>query len=292
MDIEFARAFVAVVETGSYQKAAARLGVSEYVLRSHLTDLERVLDRQVFVDRLENPKLTSTGRQFLPHARALVRTWTRAKLEVALPEDVEAALEIGTTSYLWEHLLLPSLFRNRKELPKVAIKTIVGTPETLAQQFKLGSLHAVITHDASLLDVGDRAHLFTDDFVLVGHDKKLSSPDKSYVFLDWGPQFRTEHLLYFPNLDTPRLQLDAGPAVVDYVEDVGASGYFPHRLISEDLSDLEFDIVIDAPRIPYSAFAVFDHDVEQNTASILKAILSETANPTLATVPRKLTVVH
>lgn len=257
MDIDFARAFVAIVETGSFQKAAARLSSTEEAVRDQIAEMERLLGKQIFKKNEPEPTLTSAGRHFLPHARVLIRTWTKAKLEVALPEGIEVALEIGTTSYLWEHLLLPSLFRIRKELPKTAIKTVVGTPEALAQQFKFGSLDAVITHDASLFDAGDRAHLFSDEYVLVGHDKKLSSPDKSYVFLDWGPQFRAEHLLYFPNLVTPSLQLDAGPAVVDYVEDVGASGYFPHRLIREDLSDLEFDVVTGAPRIPYSAYAIF-----------------------------------
>lgn len=292
MDIEFARAFVAIVETGSFRKAAARLSLAEASVRDQITEMERLLGKQMFKDNNPEPHLTSAGRHFLPHARALIRTWTKAKLEVALPEDVEIALEIGTTSYLWEHLLLPSFFRIRKELPKIAIKTVVGTPETLAQQFKFGSLDAVITHDASLFDVGERAHLFNDEYVLVGHDKKRSSPDHTYVFLDWGPQFRAEHLLYFPNLVTPSLQLDAGPAVVDYVEDVGASGYFPHRLIQEDLSDLEFDVVTDAPRIPYSAYAIFDRDINQNAVAVLKAVLTETSNPTVTAIQRKMTLVH
>lgn len=292
MDIELARTFLAIVETGSFRKAAERLNVAVAVVCAQMAEMERLLDKQIFKSTEPELKLTAAGRHFLPHARSLIRTWTRAKLDVALPEDVEVAIEIGTTSYLWEHLLLPSFFRIRKELPKVAIKTIVGTPEALAQQFKFGSLDAVITHDASLFDVGDRVHLFTDEYVLVGHDKKLSSPDKSYVFLDWGPQFRTEHLLYFPHLVTPSLQLDAGPAVVDYVEDVGASGFFPYRLIQEDLSDLEFEIVTGAPRIPYSAYAIFDHDISHNTTAVLQAILSETSNPAIAAVQRKMTLVH
>jgi len=292
MDIEFARAFVAIVETGSFEKAAAHLSSTDASVRDQIAERERLLGKQMFKASESEPNLTSAGRHFLPHARALIRTWTKAKLEVALPEDVEVALEIGTTSYLWEHLLLPSFFRIRKELPKLAIRTVVGTPETLSQQFKFGSLDAVITHDASLFDVGERAHLFTDEYVLVGHDKKLSWPDNTYVFLDWGPQFRAEHLLYFPHLVTPNLQLDAGPAVVDYVEDVGASGYFPHRLIREDLSDLEFDVVTDAPRIPYSAYAIFDRDINQSAASVLKAILTETSNPKVPAIQRKLTLVH
>ncbi|CUJ84817.1 Cat operon transcriptional regulator [Ruegeria denitrificans] len=292
MDIEFARAFVAIVETGSFRKAAARLNLEEATVRDQIAAMERLLGKQIFKENGSAPNLTSAGRHFLPHARALIRTWTKAKLEVALPEDIEVALEIGTTSYLWEHLLLPSFFRIRKELPKIAIKTIVGTPEMLAQQFKFGSLDAVITHDASLFDVGERAHLFRDEYVLVGHDKKQSSPDNSYVFLDWGPQFRAEHLLYFPHLVTPNLQLDASPAVVDYVEDVGASGYFPHRLICEDLSDLEFDVVTDAPRIPYSAYAIFDREMSQNVMAVLKAILTETSNPAVTAIQRKMTLVH
>ena len=292
MDIEFARAFVAIVETGSFQKAAARLSSTEEAARDQIAEMERLLGKQIFKENEPEPTLTSAGRHFLPHARVLIRTWTKAKLEVALPEDIEVALEIGTTSYLWEHLLLPSFFRIRKELPKTAIKTVVGTPEALAQQFKFGSLDAVITHDASLFDVGERVHLFNDEYVLVGHDKKRSSPDHTYVFLDWGPQFRAEHLLYFPHLVTPSLQLDAGPAVVDYVEDVGASGYFPHRLIQEDLSDLEFDVVANAPRLPYSAYAIFDREINQGAVAVLKAILTETSKPTVTAIQRKMTLVH
>ncbi len=126
MDIELTRTFLAIVETGSFRKAAERLSVTVSVVRAQMAEMERLLDKQMFKGSEPELKLTAAGQHFLPHARSLMRTWTRAKLDVALPEDIEVALEIGTTSYLWEHLLLPSFFRIRKELPKVAIKTIVG----------------------------------------------------------------------------------------------------------------------------------------------------------------------
>ncbi|GAB2975342.1 LysR family transcriptional regulator [Streptomyces pseudoechinosporeus] len=72
MNLESVRAFVAVAEEGQFQHAAARLGVSQQAVSKRVAALESSLDVMLFKRVATGAALTSDGRTFLPHARAVL----------------------------------------------------------------------------------------------------------------------------------------------------------------------------------------------------------------------------
>lgn len=74
MNLETVRAFVAVAEEGQFQHAAVRLGVSQQAVSKRVAALESSLGVTLFRRVATGATLTSDGRTFLPHARAVLVT--------------------------------------------------------------------------------------------------------------------------------------------------------------------------------------------------------------------------
>ncbi|MCX4905179.1 LysR family transcriptional regulator [Streptomyces sp. NBC_00878] len=72
MNLETVRAFVAVAEEGQFRHAAVRLGVSQQAVSKRVAALESSLGVTLFRRIATGAILTSDGRKFLPHARAVL----------------------------------------------------------------------------------------------------------------------------------------------------------------------------------------------------------------------------
>ena len=71
--------FVAIVDEGSFTRAARRIGITQPSLSQHIRALERELDGAV-LDRLpRGVSLTPAGRSLLPEARTAVRALERGR---------------------------------------------------------------------------------------------------------------------------------------------------------------------------------------------------------------------
>src|SRR2546423_11658077 len=94
--------FVAVVDEGSFTRAARRIGITQPSLSQHIKALETELDGAI-LDRLpRGVSLTPAGRSLLPEARtavrALERGWQGARSALAVgPGELEIAtgLSVG-----------------------------------------------------------------------------------------------------------------------------------------------------------------------------------------------------
>jgi DNA-binding transcriptional LysR family regulator len=75
------RAFVAVVRSGTFTAASARLNITQPALSRRVQLIEQALGSPLFERFPAGPRLTETGREFLPHAEAAL---------TALEEGVEA----------------------------------------------------------------------------------------------------------------------------------------------------------------------------------------------------------
>ena len=75
--------------------------------------------------------------------------------------------------------------------------------------------------------------LFEDEIVLVsGNPQDRGGPGENYVLIDWGPEFRADHALNFPDISMPGTYLELGSLSLQYLAETGASGYVPRRLLS------------------------------------------------------------
>ena len=73
MDIDQARTFLAVVETGSFVDAAKRVFVTQSTVSMRIKALEERLGKSLFARSKAGATMTPAGVQFQKHALAMVR---------------------------------------------------------------------------------------------------------------------------------------------------------------------------------------------------------------------------
>ncbi|MFD1938458.1 MULTISPECIES: LysR family transcriptional regulator [Nonomuraea] len=82
MDLDAVRTFVAVVDTGQFQEAAADLSITQQAVSKRIAGLEKDLAVRLFTRTARGARLTIDGQAFLPHARELLRVAERAVASV------------------------------------------------------------------------------------------------------------------------------------------------------------------------------------------------------------------
>ncbi|MEV8637126.1 LysR family transcriptional regulator [Streptosporangium sp. NPDC051023] len=82
MDLDAVRTFVAVVDTGQFQDAAADLSITQQAVSKRIAGLEKNLAVRLFTRTARGARLTIDGQAFLPHARELLRVAERAVASV------------------------------------------------------------------------------------------------------------------------------------------------------------------------------------------------------------------
>ncbi|RMF74047.1 MAG: LysR family transcriptional regulator [Planctomycetota bacterium] len=140
MDVRQLRYFVAVAETRSISRAAARCGVAQPSLSQQLQRLERRLGHRLF-DRLpRGVALTDAGRALLPRARRVLAELRAA--ETAIADDLEAGrgrLIAGAIPTMAPYLLPPLVDRFRRRFPDCEL--------TIREDFTERLVEALIDHE-------------------------------------------------------------------------------------------------------------------------------------------------
>ncbi|PZG32444.1 LysR family transcriptional regulator [Spongiactinospora gelatinilytica] len=72
LDLAAVRAFIAVTEEQYFSEAATRLGITQQAISKRIARLEADLGVRLFLRSRNGAGLTTDGRAFLPHARALM----------------------------------------------------------------------------------------------------------------------------------------------------------------------------------------------------------------------------
>lgn len=264
MDVDLARTFLAIAETGSFLAATDRVYVTQSTVSARIKTLEDRLGKTLFERSKSGATLTPAGQQFLKHAQAMVRVWEHARLEIALPEGYESSLTIGGQYSLWAEFLIDWLANMRTAYPNIAIRAQFGFSDSLMDQLIDGTVDLGVMYTPQARPGFEVDLLFDDELVLVACEPGSSrEPARNYVMIDWGPEFRADHALNYPDISIPGTYLELGALSVDYLLKVSGSGYMPKRLIEEHLNRGQLFIVEDAPVFSYPAYAVYSTDLHE-----------------------------
>jgi DNA-binding transcriptional LysR family regulator len=123
MNIRQLSCFVAVVDEGSFTRAARAIGIAQPSLSQHIRALEEELSGRL-IDRLPRGiALTPAGRMLLPEARAAVRAVERGRRGARAALALEAGeLEIATVLSMAVGLLPRYIRRWTQRYPDVGIR--------------------------------------------------------------------------------------------------------------------------------------------------------------------------
>lgn len=186
MDLPFAvdlrqlRYFLAVVEHGSFTRAAAASGRTQQALSKGIQALEQQLGERLFERGTREARLTQAGRLLLDHARtaddAIRRFEGRLK---ELQTGIEGEVRIGTGPSTAGTLVAPAVLALRRHWPRIRVSVSGGILPELLPDLLARDLDVVVTlHTIGDADPDPRIHaeqLMRDEYrVLARADHPLA----------------------------------------------------------------------------------------------------------------------
>jgi DNA-binding transcriptional LysR family regulator len=132
MRLEQLQAFLAVAETGSFQRAAQRCGVTQSAISRQIQALEADLGAPLF-HRTAQAKPTVAGDRLLPRARKICQEWQTATQDIHdLVSGKQPELCIAAIHSLCSHYLPPILQQFCRDYPNVQLRvTALGSDRSL-----------------------------------------------------------------------------------------------------------------------------------------------------------------
>jgi DNA-binding transcriptional LysR family regulator len=132
MRLEQLQAFLAVAETGSFQQAARKCGITQSTISRQIQGLETDLGIPLF-HRSTQAKLTVAGERFLPRAQRICQEWQNASEELAeLLAGKQPELCVAAIHSVCAHYLPPVLQQFCRDYPQVQLRvTALGSDRAL-----------------------------------------------------------------------------------------------------------------------------------------------------------------
>jgi LysR family nitrogen assimilation transcriptional regulator len=145
MELRSLQYFVQIADEGSITRTAEKLGIAQPALTRHVKQLESELGALLLLRLPRGVRLTSSGRDFLEHARRVVAEVARAKAQVQGQGQAPQGEVIMGTSPTMAPLLLPGcVARARQFCPKVRLKVIEGFSHQLLDALITGRLDVAV----------------------------------------------------------------------------------------------------------------------------------------------------
>lgn len=145
MDVSLSqmRAFVAVLDRGSFTEAAAQLQMSQSAISHAIAGLERVVGGPV-IRRGGGVSLTNLGSQILPHARAALASIEAMESALRPDDALTGVVRLGAVPTVYQGLV-PKLLANwAARLPGVAVQIYEGDDDEMLEWVEAGVVDAAI----------------------------------------------------------------------------------------------------------------------------------------------------
>jgi LysR family nitrogen assimilation transcriptional regulator len=137
--------FVQIADEGSITRTADKLGVAQPALTRHVKQLEAELGTQLLMRLPRGVRLTTSGRDFLEHARKIILEVARAREHVhGVARTPRGKVVIGTSPTLAPLLLPACVARARQQCPMITLKVMEGFSPQLRDALLTGRLDVAV----------------------------------------------------------------------------------------------------------------------------------------------------
>lgn len=172
MELSQLRRFVAVVDTGSFMKAARHLNMTQQALSASIARMEELAGVR-FLDRKRGGRvsLTAFGRLLLNRARTQIAMSERMMSEIRLLSDARGgSVSLGIGETMTGRPVAAAIRRFHRQEPDVQIRLIEGYTEAMIEKLMAGEVDFVAggpSHDPAHGAELESRHLFEIRDVLV-----------------------------------------------------------------------------------------------------------------------------
>ncbi len=145
LNMDCLRSFVAVVELGNFSKAAERAGRTSPAISLQMNRLEGQIGTALFKKEGRSQVLTTTGREVLEHARAIL-TQNDAVLKITRSSQISGLVRMGVVQDIAESFFPTALSEFSEQFPNIRIQVLVDRSPVLVEGLKRGELDQVISY--------------------------------------------------------------------------------------------------------------------------------------------------
>ncbi len=171
------RYFEAVARHGHFGRAAAACAVSQPALSVQVRELEALLGTALFERTGRAVRLTDFGRDFLPHARAILRQVEElGEMARARGSRFLGRLRLGIIPTIGPYLLPRLVTALRETLPDLDLAIRESKTDTLVAELEEGRLDAAILALPIASPRLVERPLFREPFLLVRHESAAGEP--------------------------------------------------------------------------------------------------------------------
>jgi DNA-binding transcriptional LysR family regulator len=141
MNINQLKAFVGVIETGTFSAAAKQVGISQPAVSLQIQALEEYLGVHLLDRTTKRVELTEAGQIFYPIAREIIDKITEAQRQLEeLGESVKGRLAVGGSTIPGQYILPKVLGIFSEKYPEVTVSLKISDSAAVAEQIINGDL--------------------------------------------------------------------------------------------------------------------------------------------------------
>ncbi len=282
MQLDLIETFLDLLESGSFNRTAERLGVTQSTVSGRIRSLETAVGSILFVRGRAGAQPTAAGLRFASYARSIKLSWKLAQQEVGRIDRFSGALRIAAQVSLIKPLLFEWVARLRTELPGVSVHVEADYSPQMVSDIAAGIADVGVVYTPRYLPEIIYEQIFTEHFQLVSADasavKDLDA--QSYIRVGYSPAFDIAHAELLPDLSVGPLSVGLGSLALDLMQHQGGSAYLPRASAHELVESESFHIVSDAPTISQSVYVAFNvrkkHDaVLRKALKVVRSIAAD-----------------
>lgn len=196
MEIRHLKTFKAIVDLGSFNKAAQYLGYAQSTITFHIKSIEDELGNPVFERIGKKVFLTEKGKLLLPHVIKMLYIYRDLKEATSIRNDINGELVISAPEALLIYRLPPVIKEYKEKYPNVDIKLKHLQPLKLKTELTQGDIDLAFILDTTRQEEGVYFEkLVTEPMMLISKNfislnEKDSLKNRTFLFTEKGCSYR------------------------------------------------------------------------------------------------------
>ncbi|ALU43098.1 LysR family transcriptional regulator [Pseudoalteromonas rubra] len=280
MDLDLLKTFVEVVKTRHFGRAAENLYITQSAVSFRIRQLEQSLGVNLFIRQRNNIQLTAPGERLLPHANMILTGMQRAKVDVALANNMHKQVSLAGTPNIWDAFLQFGINHIVAAMPGVSLVAEVKAQQESTRLLLERTLDIAVLFDPPKVDelvVKQIKHLAIIPVSTMAQTTCEDFFDKQYVYVDWGTAFSLWHAKQFNGSTPPYFRTSTGRIALDLIMQCGGSAFIPRALAVEPIEKKQLfhiESVKQNAREIYVAYHKGNEQIEQieTIASLLASL--------------------
>ncbi|UWQ60446.1 LysR family transcriptional regulator [Leisingera caerulea] len=259
MQINSFETFLAIEATGSFHGAARVLNVTQTTVSARIKALEDRLGVALFERGPGGTRLSEAGRQFMPYAEQMVRTWEFVSGDLKASLAGRVPLRLGAQLSVWDPVLVDVAVWLEAEQGTVPFTLNYDHAMNMGEAVARRLLDLAIVNEVPAGSGLAAEELPPERLVLVSDQPLRLGRDTLPLFinLEFGSEYDAQLRDVLPRRSRQHIVLGNALMGLRYLMKRGGMGYFPAYMAAEALAAGQIHAVEAAPEINLGCKALY-----------------------------------